>query len=211
MIIEKTTIPYETFKKIPVRYSSEYFRDEVRTIFEKGSNNGVIHLWKNDDSYPPNYSWYALSLWAKDIRHVQPSLLFIPGITFNKWDILNAQFILEHHDFLKRWVETVDETIERIHDFKLQWWLSYIVQSHAWEIIWTMSVKQSWVFAAVFSFMVVPKYRKKWLWKLMVGNVHEDLVGRWVQSIRAKTKNKYVYHLLKRLYKWEVLRKEIYT
>lgn len=208
--VDKSTIPFEKFLALKAWWS-EQFKQKIIDTFSPKQKGWVQRVIEWNGLEEKSYSWYALSVGAEDITHKHFYGTFVPGVTFRKTAWVDGWFIEQHHTFYKRWEETVQQTIERVEQFIAEWWLHYVVHETNGAIIGTLNAKKKWSFAAVFSYMVDQKRRKQWVGKLLVANAHEDLVDQWVRSIWAKTKNTYVYLLITRWYKGDILWKEVYA
>jgi len=208
-MIDKNTIPYETFISLPVD-GDKRFKNEIIWLFWLALKDDVC-MKSNHDFFEDDHDWYAVVVWVAAMENKTHANYFVPWVTFEKSQIIGENIIAENAKFYRRNDESVYEIKKRIELFIEWWWKHYVVyENEWWTVIATMNVKIQETIGVVFSFLVSEEWRKKWVWKMLVANVHNDLLSHWVKKLWAKTKNKYVYYLLTRWYWWKILWKELY-
>lgn len=211
------TLSPEQFEKVPFDWSAhrKSYVKELEEALRLEHRADTIRMYSNDEfdllpdwiDYKHGYS-VCLGLDALQDKKIYP--YFVSGVVFKKQHHIDQEYVDRHHDFFKRGSETPEETCARLEEFFDAWWSTYVVEDPAGASIGSINVEITWKSMAVFSFMVDPAWRSKWVANMMINNVIIDAVDQGVEYVFAKTKNKFVYYLFKRRLWGELLRKEIY-
>ena len=153
--------------------------------------------------------WYSLCLWTNGLKPVSMNAPIPQWVTFNKHTQIDEWFVQQHHDFYKRWGETLQQTVWRMQHFFETWWVMFSAE-HCWSLIGTMGIYEKEWFLVLFSYFVLPEWRNKWAGKALLKNVLDDITSKGYETCFFKTKNKFVYYFLTRYLDAKILWKEIY-